>query len=161
MSGKRKPGQVYTEAERAEILDYYRTHGGRPTARHFGISTSTLYGWRKTAGVETEVAGKEATAAATATLKLKRDKLKAKLLDRADEMLDWLSPEKRPGPKECWSLATTFKTLLESLRLEGGESTDRREVSHEYPDIAALSDDELEAAIIREAESITRREAEA
>jgi transposase-like protein len=143
MSGKPKPGTGYTEAERAEILEYYRTHGGRPTARHFGISTSTLYGWRRKAGVETEVAGKEATEAALATVKLKRKQLQAKMLDRAGELLDAMVLEECAtgrSPKELWQLATSFKVLLESLRLEGGEATERTEV---------ITPDAVEAEIAR------------
>jgi transposase-like protein len=159
MSEKPKPGKVYSEAERAEILEYYRTHGGRPTARHFHISTNTLYRWRKQAGATTEVAGKEATEAASAALANKRAKLKETLLDKVVLLLGRIT-ESTP-PRDCRDIGWTTGVLFDKLRIEGGEPTARQEVSHEYPDIAALSDDELEAAIVREAESITRREPEA
>lgn len=44
-AGKRTK-RVYTEKDRAKILDYYDKHGIKKTTKHFNVSDVSIYGWR-------------------------------------------------------------------------------------------------------------------
>jgi transposase-like protein len=170
-----------TPEKRAAAVEYYRTHSASETAAAFGVNKSAVSRWAKAAGLDKGAEVRAQTQAATEAHELQaaasRAKLQVKLLQRAHEMLDRMGEKatiyvgsgatpmaveiERPHASTCKDLALTAAVLIDKLRLEAGEATSRGEVRHEYPDIAALSDDELEAAIVREAESITRGEAEA
>jgi transposase-like protein len=152
----------YTDAERAEIVEHYRVNGQAKTLREYpGLSSSTLAKWRKAAGVQTEVVGttQAATEARKANAKEHRAAAREDLAEATANLAKKIATITDVPPRELWQLATTIEVLTKVIRLEEGESTGRQEVSHEYPDIAALSDDELAAAILREAESITGGEA--
>lgn len=159
--------------KRAAAIEYYRTHTASDTGAAFGVEKSTISRWAKAAGVDKIADVRAQTAAATEahvlTAKAKRAQAREDLATAAAKIAKFIAdlsltealPEHAVPPKELWQYATTIEVLTKVIRLEEGESTGRQEVSHEYPDIAALSDDELEAAIVREAEGITRGEAEA
>ncbi len=164
--------KTWTDAEKAAVVEYAKTHPVFETASKFGCSAGSVSNWCKAAGVDKAALVEQQTAAATAASIAaqaeKREQLRVKLLDRALTVLDRMDGKFKtftklgveveldePPANVCKDLAVTCGILIDKLRLEAGESTIREEVSHRYPDIAAMSDDELAAAIVREAEGIT------
>jgi hypothetical protein len=148
---------------KAEVAEYYRSHTVRETAEKFHVGISTVSKYGKAAGVDKLSEMSEQTRAATEACVLSAKEHRAKARENLAKATHNLSKEVAAcsglPPKELWQLATTIDVLTKVIRLEEGESTGRQEVSHEYPDIAALSDEELAAAILEEADSITRGEA--
>jgi hypothetical protein len=168
---------TYSWDYRAEVLALYVEDGPAATAKLYGMPRRTIQNWAKAAALGTSASSKKTTEAALISQAARRAIVHDLLIQRVQEMLErmdspmttWVGSGatpveveiERPPASVCKDLATTAGILLDKFRLEAGESTSREEVLHEYPDIAALSDDELEAAIVREAEGITRRESEA
>ena len=154
---------------KAEVLAVYEVDGPAAAARLYGVARNTVQTWARAAGISTSNETKRATEAALASLNARRLRIRDKLAERAEEMLDRMGESmtiyvgsgatpipievERPSASVCKDLATTAAILVDKLRLEAGEATERSEVHHDYTD---RSDDDL----IREAESILRAAAQ-
>lgn len=137
----------YTPQQRAEAIER-ALHLGSITnaAETLDLPPTTVRSWL-TPEQRAEVAahGKAKTAAAIAQSRAKLDErraaLRVKLLDRAERMLDRMTePEvdyrgqqarevefPEASPASCKALATSAAILIDKLRLELGEVTDRTE----------------------------------
>jgi hypothetical protein len=95
------PAAKYTEAQRAEALTLYENEGPSAVEKQLGIPKGTVTGWAKANGVQTvrNERTHEATVAAAEDNKLRRQRLIAKLYDRAEAVVDRLN-------------APTFRTLV-------------------------------------------------
>lgn len=82
------PASKYTEAQRAEAIELYRTEGPSAVAKKLGILKGTVTKWAKAAGVETvSVATTRAgTEAASAYAKRRRAELATLLLEDAHRL---------------------------------------------------------------------------
>jgi len=154
----------FTPEQRTAAVDYYCDgHSAAETARKFGCGKGTVSTWTKKAGRDKGAGVREQTEAATrAHVDLTKEKRAEARLDLAIACANFarlLAEAKDLPMKEVWQATTAVKVLTEVIRLEEGQTTSSEEVSHRYPDIAAMSDDELDAEIVREAERITRGEA--
>ena len=152
---------------RAEVLAVYEVDGPAVASRLYSVPRRTLQGWAKRAGLSTEANTKLATQAASKAQAARRIAVRAKLLQRVEEMLDRMDSMQimyvgkdavevqldKPPASVCKDFATTVGILLDKFRLEVGEPTGREEVRHDYSD---RSDEDL----IREAEGILRDAAE-
>lgn len=152
---------------KAEVLAVYEVDGPAAAARTYGVSRDCVQRWARAAGLSTSAATKRATEAALSSLAARRLRIRDKLAERAEEMLDRMGEAvtvyvgsgatpipvdmDRPGASTCKDLATTAAILIDKLRLEAGEATSRDE--HTF---AHVSDSEL----IAEAEAILRRAAD-
>jgi len=155
----------YTDDFKAEALAVYESDGPAATARLYEMPVRTLKDWAKLHGVHTGADSKAMTETANACLTARRARIRVKLAERAEEMLDrmaegmdiWVgsgaTPVKvtidKPPASVCREFATSCGILIDKLRLEQGESTSREEVRHDYSD---RSDEDL----IAEANRITR-----
>jgi hypothetical protein len=179
---------VYTDATRERAIELYREHGPTRAARQlsaeigFTVHRQTLLRWAQKAGVTSNAVDTMAAAHAAeeARREAQRDRIKSKLLQTIEDLLDRIplphiefkgnnahQVQYPVAPSSaCASYAVAIGTLIDKYRLENGESTSRGEVTgkdggpiehrHDYSD---LSDAELEAEYARtvaEAESITR-----
>ena len=150
---------------KAEVLAMYEVDGPAAAARLYKVSRDCVQRWARAAGLSTSAETKRATAAALDSLKARRLRIRDKLAERAEEMLDRMGERltiyvgsgatpvpvevDKPSASVCRDLATTAAILVDKLRLEAGEATERSEVTHNYAD---RSDEDL----IREAEQILR-----
>jgi transposase-like protein len=130
---------------KAEVLAVYEIDGPAATARLYKMPVRTLKSWATRLGMHTGAETKDATEAACMAQKALRESIRAKVLRRADEMLDRMGePMKvwvgsgatpveveidKPSASVCKDLATTFGILLDKYRLEQGEATGREEVT--------------------------------
>jgi transposase-like protein len=161
--GKRR---VYTRTQKDRALALYTAHGPRAASRKTKIPARTISSWAKRAGLKTEVVAKtaEATEAAAARATRIREELRAKLLDKALEVLGRMDVEHidfrgkdakkvtfpRPSPTGVREYAVAVGVLLDKDRLEMGESTDRRSLEHSGSvALQGVPDDELRAALTR------------
>lgn len=162
MSRKTRKRKRYSDAKKAEIVAWYAEgHSAAATAREFGCSVGAVSTWAKAAGVDKGAASREQTAAAREECRRRaaerREQARADLAEATANLAKAAKDKGKADlpPGEMWKLGTMIEVLTKVIRLEEGEPTGREEVSHRYPDIAAMSDDELAAAIVREAEGIT------
>lgn len=83
----------YTEEQKAEALQLYKTEGTRAAAKATGIPRGTIQWWAKTAGVRTERTSKTAAATEAASSEAARTRAEAalKAIVLADKLLDILS----------------------------------------------------------------------
>jgi transposase-like protein len=83
----------YTEEQKAEALQLYKTEGTRAAAKTTGIPRGTIQWWAKTAGVRTERTSKTAAATEAAASEAARTRAEAalKAILLADKLLDILS----------------------------------------------------------------------
>jgi len=137
---------TYSDDLKAAVLAVYRADGPAAAVRAYGPRPCerTICRWAKQRGVVCVATTKKATEAANALRAVKRAELSVKLLDRATEMLDrmgetmktWVGTGAKPVEVEldrppasvCRDLATTVGILIDKLRLEAGQATDRVEV---------------------------------
>lgn len=133
----------YSEAFKAKVLATYKTEGPSEAARRHGVAKRSVQNWAKAAGACTEAATKSSTEAACNALASRRARLKEKLALRAEEMIDRMGDEyetvmvvagkigkatlSKPPARECQALATAAGILIDKLRIEGGEATERTE----------------------------------
>lgn len=83
----------YTEEQKAEALQLYKTEGTRAAAKATGIPRGTIQWWAKTAGVRTERTSKTAAATEAAASEAARTRAEAALtaVVLADKLLGILS----------------------------------------------------------------------
>lgn len=95
------PAAKYTEAQRAEALAIYETHGPSAVEKQLGIPKNTVATWAKNAGVRTirTEATRKAVEAKVADGKLRRQSIVHRLYGQAEKILDDLE-------------STEFRTLL-------------------------------------------------
>jgi len=159
--------RTYSWDFKAEVLAVYEDEGQAAAARAFDVPARTVGRWAKASGVVLRDTLKEATESARDVLAARRLRIRDKLAERAEEMLDRMGEAvtvyvgsgatpipvdmDRPGASTCKDLATTAAILIDKLRLEAGEATSRDEHTFTH-----ASDAEL----IAEAEAILRRAAD-
>ena len=82
------PASKYTEAQRAEAIELYRTDGPTAVTEQLGIPKQTVQDWARKAGVRTvrTSATREATEARAVDLKARRQELAELLLDDAHRL---------------------------------------------------------------------------
>jgi transposase-like protein len=130
----------YTPEFKARVLETYVKDGPAVAAREFEMPLRTVKYWAHQQGVCTEAASKETTVAANEALRLRRAGLREKMLQRADQMLERMGEKYRTVAKDgtvveydappasvCKDLALTLAILVDKLRLEEGEATERTE----------------------------------
>ncbi len=89
------PASKYTEAQRAEALALYETHGPTAVEHQLGIPKNTVAGWAKRSGVRT-VRTETTRAAVEAKVvdgKLRRQNIVHRLYGQAEKILDDLEGE--------------------------------------------------------------------
>lgn len=153
----------WTEAQKAEALALAQEEGNGQAARSLGIPRQTIQRWMAAAGVEpatTEASGRTAVAteAARRRREFLRERLRTRLLERANMALDLMDRPHvdfkgdkgqkvlypRPPATAVQAYATTAGILLDKYRLEVGEATGRTE----HRD---LTHDDHEAGLLRDA----------
>ncbi|MCP1414393.1 hypothetical protein [Paenarthrobacter sp. A20] len=82
------PASKYTEEQRAEAIELFRTDGPSAVQEQLGIPKATVAGWAKAAGVRTvrTSATRAATEARAVDLKASRQELTALLLEDAHKL---------------------------------------------------------------------------
>jgi hypothetical protein len=133
----------YTEEQRADAVGIFRDHGSREASRRTGIPETTVRRWAARAGVTSQATERTQAAveASRAKAELRREQVKASLLDRIERVLDRMverTTERRrisgvevevdlgePTPTGMRELAVTLGILIDKLRLERGEVTGR------------------------------------
>jgi hypothetical protein len=140
----------YSPGFKAKALAVYMTDGPAAAARSLGIPQSTLKMWAGKAGMHTSMGTKTMTEAALNARNAIRERVRGKLLNCVDLILDDISAGSEA--RERKDNATAAAILLDKFRLEVGEPTGREEVRHDYSD---RSDEDL----IAEANAITREAA--
>lgn len=168
MAGRRR----YTDAERETALTLVADKGLAEAWRETGIPKPTLATWAKAEGVRTFDTAKtaHATEVHEARSQELRARLRLKLLEKADDLLDRMdAPHVEFKGKDAdrvtypiapagavQNYAVSVGVLIDKYRLEAGEATSRSEISdvtHDDHERAALRD-----AIRRE---LARRSADA
>lgn len=137
----------YTPQQRAQAIDLaVETHSITEAAERTDIPASTIRNWltpeqRSEVAAHTRAKTDAARAQHQAKLAERRAALRVKLLERAERMLDRMTePETdyrgqqarevtfpEASPISCKALATSAAILIDKLRLELGEVTDRTE----------------------------------
>lgn len=170
--GMKKARKAYGWNFKAEVLAVYEVDGPAAAARLYGVCRRTVQSWASAAGVCTSAETKRATEAALGSLKARRLRIRDKLAERAEEMLDRMTEAmtlyvgsgaqpmpveiERPSASVCKDLATTAAILIDKLRLEIGEVT-----GHDRVDLNVTDEEREEAErilrerIVAEAERIT------
>lgn len=122
----------YTDDERTHAVDLYLQHGLAETHHRTGISRPTLRRWLIDAGHDpaeiTERANEKtraATATATVAMEARRVKLRAKLITAAEHAVDQVTDAADGNQAKGWAVAAGI--VIDKLRLEVGEATDRTE----------------------------------
>jgi transposase-like protein len=133
----------YTDAQRAEAVELYRTDGPTVVQHQLGIPKGTVTKWAQAAGVETvSTANTRAAVEAISVLReRKREEVRTLLIEKAADMLGRMDEphkdfrgkdvtevtfEKAPSGA-CQQYATAAAILIDKFRLEMGESTARVE----------------------------------
>ena len=137
----------YTPHQRAQAIDLaLETHSITTAAETLDLPASTIRNWltpeqRAEVAAHTRAKTDAARAQHQAKLAERRAALRVKLLERAERMLDRMTePEvdyrgqqarevefPEASPASCKALATSAAILIDKLRLELGEVTDRTE----------------------------------
>ncbi len=135
---------TYTPEQKAEALRLYAEVGPSEAARQTGIPKSTVESWARRTGARTVAT--EQTRAATEAVRAEslatRERIRSKVLQRADRVLDRMVEQyeefvgkdgdhaiyKEPPGDALRNMAIAFATLLDKYRLEMGESTARAEL---------------------------------
>lgn len=115
----------YTDDFKAEVLAVYEVDGPAAAARLYGVPKGTLRDWVRACGLHTEAGTKKATQAASIALEARRLRIREKLGERAEELLDRLKDER--DPQAYRNLTWSFGVLFDKTRLEAGEATERTE----------------------------------
>jgi hypothetical protein len=137
------PGREYTMDQRAEALAIYVQKGVAEASRQTGVPKPTIASWARRGRVHTVApvktrAATEMLMAQTAEL---RERLRYKLLEKADDLLDRMDAEhvdfKGKDVEEViypiapaaavQNYATSVGILIDKYRLEIGEATGRTE----------------------------------
>lgn len=142
----------YSDEFKAAVLSTYKTEGQAAAVREHGIAGSTVARWARAAGITTDSATKSATEEAGRALERKRAILRQELIDRAVLVVRRI--DDGTEARECQALATTVGILIDKLRLEAGEATQRSEVKVTDADRQRVAEDV--ARTIAEAERIAR-----
>ena len=89
------PAAKYTEAQRAEALTLYETHGPTAVEKQLGIPKNTVAGWARKAGTRTVRAERVRAAieAKVADGKLRRAAIVQRLYGRTEKILDRLEAD--------------------------------------------------------------------
>lgn len=135
--------RTYTWDFKAEVLAVYEVDGPTAAAKLYEMPKRTLCTWAADHGISTSAETKRQTEAALDLLNARRLRIRDKLAERAEEMLDrmgeasktWVGSGAtpievdldRPIASVCRDLATTAGILIDKFRLEAGEPTERIE----------------------------------
>jgi hypothetical protein len=137
--------RVYGWDFKAEVLAVYEVDGPAVVRDLWGghPSETTIIRWARECGVGCVAETKRQTEAANVLLQARRLRIRDKLAERAEEMLDRMAEAmtiyvgsgatpmpvevERPSASVCRDLATTAGILIDKLRLESGEATERVE----------------------------------
>lgn len=138
----------YSDSERADALKVCEQVGLYSAVKQTGIPRATLFSWMQKAGVKTSNSEKTqaATEAHLANIEERRARIRAKLLQRAEQLLDRVTGSYTthvgreatpvqtdvPPAAACKDLAVAVGILIDKFRLECGEVTGREEVRHDY-----------------------------
>ena len=119
----------YTDQQKADAIETYRTHGPGEAARQLGCAPITVTRWAQRAGVVTEAAQNmdAANTVLAAQNALKRAKLSANLLEKALKLLDVVDDDMLLQKSNTSQVATALGILIDKLRLEEGSATERVE----------------------------------
>lgn len=159
----------YSWDAKAEVLAVYEANGPAEAVRSYGVSKTTVQRWARESGLSTSAETKRQTEAALDSLAARRLRIRDKLAERAEEMLDRMgeamtmyvgsgaSPVPvevdRPSAGVCKELATTAAILIDKLQLVAGDATSREDHRHKFD---GMTDDELKQTVLSTAERITR-----
>lgn len=140
MSSSKRRRRSFTAAMKTKTVEYSRSHSLVATGREFSVNPRTVANWRKAAGVSAEGQAAEKTRLARENLAAKRKQLRVDMLERAGEMLKRMGEKftfatkdgtlveiEKPPASVCKDLALTLAILVDKLRLEEGEVTERTE----------------------------------
>lgn len=145
----------YTDHEKADAVALYVGHGLAEAHHRTGIPKASLQRWAEAAGQDlSELAGRTAdqTRAASqahaADLEARRVKLRGTLLSAAEHAVAKIVGEEDGNQAKGWAI--TSGIVIDKLRLELGEATDRTEtvaapertpeVESELAKVVALAD---------------------
>lgn len=156
--------RTYTEEQKATAVGIYRTDGSKAAARQTGIPESTIKSWARRLNVHTEVVSRNQAAVEAARVKaeLRREDVREKILTRIERVLErMVEPAKEirrvagvevevtlgePTPTGMRELAVTLGILIDKLRLEGGEVTDRTARSSDVT-VRQMSDERIDRGL--------------
>lgn len=138
-----RPKKTYSEQDRQQALNIYRTQGATVAAQTIGCNKSTVTRWAQQAGVETEVISRttKATETIQAEYETRRAALRVKMLEVAETLLNRINQEHydyrgKDANKVFFDVAPSGATkdyvtaaaiLVDKMRLEEGKATDRQE----------------------------------
>ena len=128
----------YTATEKEGALKIFASQGATKAHRQTGVPQRTLYSWASAAGlVDKKIKRTEkANKATSINNQSRREKIKEKMLLRADQLLDRMVKKQvdfkghlatkvtypHPPAKDCQALAIAVATLIDKYRIENGES---------------------------------------
>jgi len=134
---------TYTDQQKTDALVTYREHGACEAGRQTGIPQKTISGWAKQSGIQSDAPQKTRAATEMAALRMARlrEEAKGKLAERVVDLLDRMDEEHvefvgKDGRRERVDRASaeavrhysiSVGVLIDKLRLEMGEATDRTE----------------------------------
>ena len=133
----------YSDQQKSDALASYVELGPREVSRQTGITASTITRWAQAAGLRTLRAEKATAAAAVmrAEGEASRARVSTRLLEEIHETFDRLREAQtafvgqsgkrveypKPPAPDHFALVKSIGTLLDKLRLEEGQVTDRTE----------------------------------
>jgi hypothetical protein len=172
MAKAQKPRRRYTKAERETALALFVAEGPTAAARKTKVPANTIKSWAKREGLAAPAseATAKATAAAAARAAQHRERLREQLLEKAIEVLQRISEPHEdlkvvsdgreagshvertkldlPTAAASRDYAVTVGILIDKLRLELGEDTDRKHITTDVT-LRQVPDDDLAAGLRR------------
>lgn len=156
---KRRKRRVWSDADKAKVVEHSLTHTRAETAREFGCSVGAVSEWAKAAGVERNVDREAQTRAATEASRMRRAELheqaRADLAEAIAGIAKAAKTMERLPAGDMWKLATTIEVLVRVIRLESGEATGRSDVHVNVTDAERKKVASDVAKLIAEAEAVT------
>lgn len=106
----------YTQAQRDEALEHYRTHGPTAVEKKLGIPKGTVYNWAKKAGIATVATSKtrHATEARSVDLAARRAQISTDLLEKYAFVMRKL--DKQTQTVSAGQVVTTMEPTPEALQ---------------------------------------------
>src|SRR4051812_34910832 len=112
--------RTYTDDQRAQALEMFRIEGPHAVERTLGIPASTIRGWARKAGVETEVVVRSAAGAEANRQRwaLRRAEMVAEIGEAAQLALTKAKKALHDGQaRPAQSFATTMAILIDKAQL--------------------------------------------
>jgi len=172
MAKAKAPRRRYTKAEREAALALFVAEGPTAASKKTKVPANTIKSWAKREGLSapTSEATVKATAAAAARAAQRRARLREQLLEKALEVLARISMPHEdlkvvsdgreagshvertkldlPTAAAARDYAVTVGILIDKLRLELGEDTDRKHITSDVT-LRQVPTDDLEAGLAR------------